>query len=110
MGAAVEVVDPVHAERMRRLASANGIRTSKSKLRRDISVGKADAASLLIEPPPYIEKVKILDFLTWLPKVGKTRARIILHNASRLPESTELRKLSPATRERLAAVIRSRQK
>lgn len=108
MGAA-QAVDPVHVERMRRLESANRIRSKKAAIRRAVAVGTTDAAELLVDPPDYIEKVKVIDFLTWLPKIGKTRGRRILRSASGLPETTELRRLSPATRERLATLIRGRE-
>lgn len=104
--------EALHAERMRRLGNANAIRTARSRVREGIAVGKEDAAALLLDPPAYVAKVKILDFLTWLPKVGKTRARGMIRQIEQttLLETTPICKLSPSTRERLAVVIRSRQR
>lgn len=94
-------------QRREALAKANAVRLEKARLKRDLLAGNADAARLLLDPPPIIQKVRVGDFLTWLPTVGPRRAAVLVRGI--LPASTiEIRRLSPATREQLAARVRER--
>lgn len=77
-----------------------------------LAVGRADACELLLDPPDYVEKVRLIEFLTWLPKYGKVRARTLIRSATAatglVPETIELRRLSPRTREELVAKLHAK--
>lgn len=88
------------------LKKANAVRTGRKRIKEQLVVGEADARELLNDPPPLIHEVPVRDFLTWVPKIGKSKAgRIIAEAGVYVGPSTPLCRLSPVTREKIAAKL-----
>lgn len=92
------------AQRMTALAAANDIRTKRKELKERMAVGQEDARELLAQPPELIATVEIGEFLKWIPRVGKSKAREIARKA-RVSPSRPLVNLSPRERTELAQLL-----
>lgn len=100
-------------QRMDALAKGNDVRTRRAQLKRDLKAGRASAATVLIDPPRFVESMKVDTLLRATPKVGPVKARKLLESARVSPSKTlgglnarqrgELAQRLPAARRRAAA-------
>lgn len=103
------MVDDIYADaqteqRMTALTAANAIRTKRKELKERMAVGQEDARELLAQPPELIENVEIGEFLRWVPRIGKSKAREIARKA-RVSPSRPLVNLSPRERTEVAQLL-----
>lgn len=93
-------------QRLSALGSANSVRTERAQLKRAFKARTTDPVSVLMELPRCCEKVRISEYLDWIPKIGGTRARVLMSEAKVFGD-VELRRLGSHTRLRLAEVLRA---
>lgn len=94
-------------QRTAALQKANTVRVERKKLKRRIAVGEVDARELLAQPPDVIHTAKVIEFLTWCPKVGKVKARRICARAGLHSPTISLSRLGDGTRARIAELLPS---
>lgn len=91
---------PEQSQHMKALEKANKIRCTRARTRREVAAGEGNMIALLMDPPPYMQGVKVMDFLTWPHRFGRSTARrVALGIVYR--ETMVLKDLSPCSRERL---------
>lgn len=56
------------------LLKANGLRTRRARLKRQMKAGRANVGVLLLDPPPDIEGMRIEEFLRSARAVGTVKA------------------------------------
>jgi hypothetical protein len=91
---------------MSALGTANSVRTERARLKRAFKARTEDPVTVLMALPRCCERVRVSEFLDWVPKFGPTRARVLMHEA-RVLGDVELRKLGSHTRLRLAEALRA---
>lgn len=77
-------------QRLSALEHANAIRTYRAALKRDLKVGHLHIRSVLSEPDPMLETMKVLDLLVAVPKVGRVKAMQLLSTCRASPSKTVL--------------------
>lgn len=65
-------------QHMEALARANEVRMARATIKRGLRTGAVDPADLIVDPPDPLAKVKVGEFLMWVPGVGRDRAQRIL--------------------------------
>jgi hypothetical protein len=70
------------------LKEANRIRTQRAGLKKRMKDRKESYFDLLLEPPQYIESMKVEDFLTAIPKYGKVKTNKVLQQSRISPTKT----------------------
>lgn len=91
-------------QNMAALQRANEVRFEHARIKRELRSGELDPRDLLRDVPDILHKVKVGDFLTWLPRVGRHKARILLRDEQGrtiVGETIPLGRLSAPTRARL---------
>lgn len=94
------------AQRLNALGTANSVRTERAQLKREFKARTTDPVSVLMELPRCCERVRISEFLDWVPRIGGTRARVLMSEAKVFGD-VELRRLGSHTRLRLADALRA---
>lgn len=70
------LLDPTcTGQHMDALRRANEVRLARADLKRRLKRGKLDAADLLLDPPDYIDAMRIADLLAAQPRWGTIRVR-----------------------------------
>lgn len=75
-------------QRMKSLKYANEIRTGRAQLKRDLKAGRRSIHDLLLEPPDWLETMKIFDLLLAVPKYGRVKVNEILKKCRMSPSKT----------------------
>lgn len=70
------------------LQEANRIRTERAALKKQLKARKVPALDLILEPPDYIETMKVQDLLLAIPKYGKVKTNKTLQQARISPSKT----------------------
>lgn len=73
------ITDQALAQRLEALQGANLVRIKRAQVRRHLGECKLDFEEVLDDVPPCCAKVPLVKLLTWLPGVGSSSARRILH-------------------------------
>lgn len=94
-----------HDQRMDALQRANVIRTARAQLKRDLKAGRTDIATLLSNPPEYLETAKVIDMLLAVPKYGRVKANKVL-TTCRISPSKTIGGLSERQRTELVSLLR----
>jgi S13-like protein len=76
------------AQRRDALRKANRIRTERARLKERMKARRESPLDLLLEPPQYIESMKVQDFLLATPKYGKVKTKKVLQLARVSPTKT----------------------
>jgi hypothetical protein len=84
------------------LENANRIRTLRAQLKMRLKAGKESAYDLLLEPPEYIETMKVFDLLLAVPKYGRVKVNKVLL-ACRISPSKTIGGLSQRQRTELVS-------
>ncbi len=92
-------------QRMEALKRANGIRTQRAQLKRDLKAGKVNISTLLLDPPEYVETAKVFDMLLAVPKYGRVKTNRVL-NQCRISPSKTIGGLSERQRKELVTQLR----
>lgn len=75
-------------QRMDALGIANVVRTKRANLKKDIKAGRVSVLSLLMEPPEWLETMKVFDLLIAAPKYGRVKTNKILQTCRISPSKT----------------------
>ena len=67
-------------QRMEALRRANEIRSLRAQLKRDLKEGNVQIASVISDPPEYVQTAKVFDMLIAVPKYGKVKATRFLNH------------------------------
>jgi len=86
--AAVEFKGRTLQQRMDALGRANEIRSRRARFKRDIKAGRIHLQSFVLEPPAWLETMKMVDLLLAMPKTGRVKANKILTCARMSPSKT----------------------
>lgn len=92
--------DAATRARLRSLEKANLVRIDRAQQRHELERGRLDFDEFLDEPPESCLEVPIVKALTWLPNIGRDRARAIIasvrHGADdeSFSQDTRIRELS----------------
>ena len=74
-------------QRIDALNRANEIRTLRAQLKRDLKAGRA-IATLLLDPPSWLQTAKVFDMLLAVPTVGRVKATKMLDSCRVSPSKT----------------------
>ena len=99
------VFDRSLAQRMEALGRANEIRTKRAQLKRDLKARRKRAHDLLLEPPEWMETMKIFDLLLACPKYGRVKANKLLKECKISPSRT-IGGLSQRQRSEVVSMLR----
>lgn len=92
------------AKKMRALAEGNRIRIDRGRIKRKLHTGELDFDVLLDEMPDSIVKVPVVDLLTWVPAIGKFRAKKVCDGLVHT-ETLPVGSLSPKTKRLLGGRV-----
>lgn len=92
------------SQRKEALQKANGIRTYRAEMKRDIKAGREKAPDLLLDPPEKLETMKVFDLLLATPKRGRTKVNKLLTHA-RISPSKTIGGLSERQRRELVSML-----
>lgn len=92
-------------QRMEALQYGNWIRTQRAQLKKDLKYGSASIYVLLLEPPEYIETMKVFDLLLSVPKYGRVKVNKVLQ-VCRISPSKTISGLSERQRAELISMLR----
>ena len=67
-------------QRMEALRRANEIRSLRAQLKRDLKDGNVQIASVISDPPEYVQTAKVFDMLIAVPTRGKVKAPRFLNH------------------------------
>lgn len=70
------------------LGRANEVRTRRAVLKRDLKAGRVRLKDILLEPPAWVETMKMLDLLLAAPKYGRVKANKALRSCFVSPSKT----------------------
>lgn len=83
-----EAPERSHDQRMAALQRANGIRSARAALKRDLKAGRTTIHDLLHSPPEYVMTAKVFDMLLAVPKYGRVKANRVLQQCRVSPAKT----------------------
>lgn len=85
------------------LGRANEVRYEHARIKQQLKSGELDPRDILADVPDVLRKVKVGDFLTWLPRVGRHKMRELLRDERGViaGETIPLGRLSYPTRVRV---------
>lgn len=83
-----EAPERSHDQRMAALKRANGIRSARASLKRDLKAGRTTIHDLLHSPPEYVLTAKVFDMLLAVPKYGRVKANRVLQQCRVSPAKT----------------------
>ncbi len=92
-------------QRMDALKRANGIRTARAQLKRDLKAGRTSIYELLDSPPEYVLTAKVFDMLLAVPKYGRVKTNRVL-NQCRISPAKTIGGLSERQRKELVGLLR----
>jgi len=82
------VPDRSLTQRMDALHKANEVRTKRAQLKRDLKSGREVVHDFLLEPPEWIETMKVFDMLLACPKYGRVKVNKVLVQCRVSPSKT----------------------
>lgn len=91
-------------QRREALDKANAIRVRRAQLKRDIKARLERVPVLLLDPPEWLETMKIFDLMLAIPKVGRVKVNQILVR-HRISASKTIGGLSQRQRTELVVVL-----
>lgn len=92
-------------QRMEALGRANEIRCERAVFKRDLKAGRKKVHDYLLEPPGWLETMKIFDLLLALPKFGRVKANKLLVQCRMSPSKT-VGGMSQRQRTELVSMLR----
>lgn len=103
--AAQQVPERTQQQRELALKRANVIRSERAQLKRDLKAGRRSIHDLLLEPPDYVETMKVFDALLACPKYGRVKVNKILQ-LCRVSPSKTIGGLSQRQRTEVVSMLR----
>jgi S13-like protein len=101
----IEIPVRSHEQRITALGHANKIRSERAQLKRDLKAGRKRIHDLLLEPPEWIETMKIFDLILACPKYGQIKTTKVLQQC-RISPSKTIGGMSPRQRTELVSMLR----
>lgn len=92
-------------QRLDALENANIIRTQRSELKRKLRERRMTVYDLILDPPKYIETMKLFDLMLAVPKYGRVKVNKICTQC-RISPSKTLGGLSERQREEVVKLLR----
>jgi hypothetical protein len=86
--AASAVPERTLVQRKLALKRANEIRTERAQLKKDLKAGRKSVHDLLLEPPKWLETMKLFDLLLACPKYGRVKVNKVLQLCRISPSKT----------------------
>lgn len=83
-----EAPERSHDQRMAALRRANGVRSARARLKRDLKAGRTSIHDLLHSPPEFVLTAKVFDMLLAVPKYGRVKANRVLQQCRVSPAKT----------------------
>lgn len=93
------------AQRMASLERANEIRTERAVLKRDLKAGRRSVHDVLLDPPEWVETMKVFDLLLAVPKYGRVKVNKILQ-LCRVSPSKTIGGMSARQRTEIVSMLR----
>lgn len=90
---------------MEALGNANRVRTDRARVKRDLKAGHTQVHDLILEPPEWMETMKIFDLILACPKYGRVKVDKLLR-LCRISSAKPIGELS--VRQRIEVVSRLR--
>ena len=87
------------------LLRANEIRTDRAQLKRDLKAGRERINDLLLDPPEFIDTMKLFDLLLATPKYGRVKVNKLLVQC-RISPSKTVGGLSQRQRTEIVSMLR----
>ena len=75
-------------QRMEALGRANDVRFARAQLKRDLKAGRKKIHNLLLEPPEWLETMKLFDLVLACPKYGRVKVNKTLQLCKISPSKT----------------------
>jgi hypothetical protein len=75
-------------QQMEALAIANDIRVKRANLKRDLKAGRKNVVDMLLDPPAFLETMKLFDLLLATPKWGRIKVNKALNQCRISPTKT----------------------
>ena len=94
-------------QRMAALRYANEIRLKRAALKRELKEGSVSAIAVILQPPPYVLTMRVVDLLVASPKLGKVKAHRLI-SYCRISPSKTLGGMSTRQRQELIRWLRDR--
>lgn len=76
------------AQRRAALRNANDVRTRRARLKADLKAGCESVHRVLLEPPEWVETMKVWDLLLAVPKYGRVKVNTTLRDVRISPSKT----------------------
>lgn len=92
-------------QRMDALHEANRIRSKRAQLKRDLKARRVLIYDLLLDPPEWVETMKVFDALMACPKYGRVKTNKILVQCRVSPSKT-IGGMSPRQRTEVVSMLR----
>jgi hypothetical protein len=92
-------------QRQEALNKANEVRVERAVLKRDLKAGRKNIHDLLLEPPVWLETMKVFDLLMATPKRGRVKVNKILMQCRMSPSKT-IGGMSMRQRTELVSMLR----
>jgi hypothetical protein len=92
-------------QRMEALGKANDIRIERAEFKRDLKAGREKVHDYLLDPPEWLETMKVFDILLAMPKYGRVKSNKILVQCGMSPSKT-LGGMSQRQRAELVSMLR----
>lgn len=93
------------AQRMDALDKANDVRTRRAQLKRDLKAKRKSIHDILLEPPEWVETMKVFDLMLACPKYGRVKVNKVLQQC-RISPSKTIGGLSVRQRTEVVAMLR----
>ena len=87
------------------LEKANIIRIMRAELKRDVRAGRVSVHTYLLDPPPWLETMKVFELILSIPKYGRVKVNKIFQRYQISPSKT-VGGLSDRQRALLVSVLR----
>lgn len=91
-------------QRLDALRVANDIRIRRARLKEDIGEGRQSPVEVLVRPPDFTSTMKVFDFLTAIPKIGRVKANKFL-SRTQTSASKTLGGISDRQRRELSVLL-----
>lgn len=92
-------------QKMEALAKGNLVRTKRKNLKQDLKAGKKTIHILLLDPPEYVETMKLFDAMLAVPKYGRVSVDRVLKTC-RISPSKTIGGLSERQRAEIVSMLR----
>jgi len=90
---------------MAALQRANVVRGKRAELKRDLKAKRVKVHDLLLDPPDWLETMKIFDLIVSCPKYGKIKTNKVLQQCRISPAKT-IGGMSVRQRTELVSMLR----